>query len=88
MNKIESLKQTEWISIEEAGAILNLTVKTLKKHCNEEKLIYKIVINKKRRNYFISTKSIIKNYICANENLKTYSDAPKWAKVQAEKYLL
>lgn len=87
MNQIEKLKQTEWISIEEASAILNLTVKTLKKHCNEEKLIYKIVINKKRRNYFISTKSLIKNYICADENLKTYSDAPKWAKVQAEKYL-
>ena len=30
MNNIETLKQTEQISIEEVSAILNLTVKTLK----------------------------------------------------------
>lgn len=38
MNKIESLKQTEWISIEEASAILNLTVKTLKKTLQRRKI--------------------------------------------------
>ena len=83
---LEKLNNNEWIDINDACKILNLSVKTVKRHCNQGKLIYKIVANKKNRTYFIASKSILEKRKFYSES-KSYSDSPLWAKAQEEKYL-
>lgn len=85
---LEKLNNNEWIDINDACKILNLTVKTVKEHCRSGKLVYKIVVNKKCKNYFIATSSLLDKFITNEKiNLLNYSDAPSWAKFQAKKYL-
>lgn len=85
---LEKLNNNEWIDLDSACKILNLSVKTVKEHCRDGKLNYKVIINKKYRNYFISSKSILDNFVTDETiaNLK-YSEVPSWAKIQAQKYL-
>lgn len=85
---LEKLNNNEWIDIDSACEILNLSVKTIKEHCRDGKLNYKVIVNKKYRNYFILSKSILDNFVTDETiaNLK-YSEVPSWAKIQAQKYL-
>lgn len=85
---LEKLNNNEWIDLDSACKILNLSVKTIKEHCRDGKLNYKVIVNKKYRNYFISSKSILDNFVTDETiaNLK-YSEVPSWAKIQAQKYL-
>ena len=85
---LEKLNNNEWIDINDACKILNLSVKTVKEHCRDGKLVYKIVINKKRRYYYISSQSILEQFITnKTETSLKYSNVPNWAKQQAQKYL-
>lgn len=85
---LEKLNNNEWIDLDSACEILNLSVKTIKEHCRDGKLSYKVIVNKKYRNYFILSKSILDNFVTDETiaNLK-YSEVPSWAKIQAQKYL-
>lgn len=85
---LEKLNNNEWIDLDSACEILNLSVKTIKEHCRDGKLNYKVIVNKKYRNYFILSKSILDNFVTDETiaNLK-YSEVPSWAKIQAQKYL-
>ena len=47
---LEKLNNNEWIDISDACEILNLSIKTIKRYCNNGKLVYKIVINKNGKN--------------------------------------
>ena len=89
---LEKLNNNEWIDISDACEILNLSIKTIKRYCNNGKLVYKIVINKNGKNYFIASSSILERRKCylqdkSSAAQKSYSNAPQWAKAQEEKYL-
>ncbi|MCD7780069.1 MAG: hypothetical protein LUH05_05295, partial [Candidatus Gastranaerophilales bacterium] len=82
-----------WISVEETCKLLNLKVKTVKDKCRNGEFVYKTVQNNRKVNYFIKFGSLpiqiqnrffnVKNNMCFSD----YSNAPSWAKAQAEKYI-
>lgn len=85
---LEKLNNNEWIDINDACKILNLSLKTVKEHCKIGKLVFKVIVNKKYKNYFISSKSILEKFeVNKNNSRINYSDVPSWAKIQAQKYL-
>lgn len=81
-----------WISIQEACQLLNLTEKTVKDYCRNGKINYKIELHNKSYKYLIHFESLpnfakYKLVPQSSENKIKYSEAPDWAKVQAEKYI-
>ena len=87
----EKVNIPAWISLEEAGKVLNLSSKTIKEHCKSGKLTFKVEKRGKKSDYFIFISSLPKfaqDKLSGKTNeLSNYSDAPIWAKVQVEKYL-
>ena len=81
-----------WLSITEASRLLNLKEKTVKDYCRNGKVNYKVELNNRAYNYFIRFDSL-PNYAKykiipeSQESKKKYSEAPDWAKIQAEKYI-
>lgn len=81
-----------WLSITEASRLLNLKEKTVKDYCRNGKVNYKVELNNRTYNYFIRFDSL-PNYAKykiipeSQESKKKYSEAPDWAKIQAEKYI-
>lgn len=84
-------KTNIWIDIKTAAGIIGLSEQTLKKQCRAGKFVFKIVKKGKRANYFILLKSLPDfaqdKYFGENFSGIKYSEAPNWAKQQAEKYL-
>lgn len=84
-------KTNIWIDIKTAAGIIGLSEQTLKKQCRAGKFVFKIVKKGKRANYFILLKSLPDfaqdKYFGENFSGIKYSEAPSWAKQQAEKYL-
>lgn len=84
-------KTNLWLDIKTAASVLGLSEQTLKKQCRTGKFVFKIVKKGKLANYFILLKSLPQfvqdKYLGENLLLDTkYSEAPNWAKYQAEKY--
>lgn len=83
-----------WLEAEKACKILNISLKTLKHRCLSNDLNYKVVKSGKKSNYFIKSSSLseyYRNKLLNNFDIETnttYSEAPNWAKAQAEKYIL
>ncbi len=82
----------QWVSIDDVSNVLNLSVKTVKEQCRIGKLNHKIFRIGKKSEYWISFNSLpeyaqLKLQGLANPELQKYSDAPNWAKSQADKYL-
>lgn len=84
-------KTNIWIDIKTAAGIIGLSVQTLKKQCRAGKFVFKIVKKGKCANYFILLKSlpdfVQDKYFGVSFSDIKYSEAPNWAKQQAEKYL-
>ena len=85
-------QQLSWVDAETACKLLNISIKTLKNKCYAHQLNYKIIKTGNKSIYYINKDSI--SEVCKTNNtdtskslIKKYSDAPNWAKVQAEKYL-
>ena len=88
----DNFNTPNWISIIDACKILNLREKTLKNRCYNGQLNYKIERKNNRNQYFIRFDSLnqySKKFVLGNSDteIQTYSDAPEWAKVQADKYI-
>ena len=86
-------QQLSWVDAETACKLLNISIKTLKNKCYAHQLNYKIIKTGNKSIYYINKDSI--SEVCKTNNtdtskslIKKYSDAPNWAKVQAEKYPL
>ena len=84
-------KTNIWIDIKTAAGIIGLSEQTLKKQCRAGKYVFKIVKKGKCANYFILLKSlpdfVQDKYFGETLSDIKYSEAPNWAKQQAEKYL-
>lgn len=84
-------KTNIWIDIKSAAGIIGLSEQTLKKQCRAGKFVFKIVKKGKCANYFILLKSLPNfaqdKYFGEKFPDIKYSEAPNWAKQQAEKYL-
>lgn len=84
-------KTNIWINIQEASRALGLSEQTLKRQCRRGEFVFKIVKKGKHANYFIMLKSMPDfaqdKYLGKTEFEAKYSEAPNWAKQQAEKYL-
>ena len=84
-------KTNIWIDIKTAAGIIGLSEQTLKKQCRAGKFVFKIVKRGKYANYFVLLKSLPifaqDKYFGENFSDIKYSEAPNWAKQQAEKYL-
>lgn len=80
-----------WIAIGKAAEVLGLSVQTVKKQCRKGSFVFKIVKRGKKSHYFIHLKSLPDfaqdKYLGEHIFDKKYSEAPNWAKEQAEKYL-
>lgn len=81
-----------WVSLEEASRVLELKEKTLKEKCWNSEISYKIKKINKKNCYFLRFNTLSKEF--QNKFLypskvsdKKYSDAPIWAKAQADKYI-
>lgn len=84
-------KTNIWINIKAAAGIIGLSEQTLKRQCRRGEFVFKIIKKEKRANYFIMLKSMPDfaqdKYLDETEFEAKYSEAPNWAKQQAEKYL-
>jgi len=85
--------QPNWIDINEVSILMNRSIKTIKNLCYLGKLNYRVEINNNKYNYFINTKSLpdyakIRYFGDKAESENKYSEAPEWAKVLAEKYII
>lgn len=84
-------KTNIWIDIKTAAGIIGLSEQTLKKQCRAGKFVFKIVKRGKYANYFVLLKSLPifaqDKYFGETLSDIKYSEAPNWAKQQAEKYL-
>lgn len=84
-------KTNIWIDIKTAAGVIGLSEQTLKKQCRAGKFVFKIVKRGKYANYFVLLKSLPifaqDKYFGEKFSDIQYSEAPNWAKQQAEKYL-
>jgi hypothetical protein len=82
---------SNWLTIKETCELLNIKEKTVKARCQSGKYSYKLVKNGKRIDYYINSDSIQEdinqNNFSEPQIQEDYSNAPVWAKVQAEKYI-
>ena len=88
--------QQNWIDINELSNTLGVLRETLRRNCLSDKYIYKVQKDGKNKIYKILVSSLPKNYqdkyfsnLVPQDNieLEIYSNAPDWARKQAEKYL-
>ena len=83
----------EWLSEDEACNILLIKPKTLKDRCRCGEYIHKIIKVGKRLTYYIHIDSLPEEL--KEQNLskdqdiesESYTNAPQWAKLQADKYI-
>lgn len=88
----ECLKNSKWLSEELACNVLEITPKTLKARCRNAAYNYMVEKNGNKTFYYIHIDSLPEN---AKKKLSggnfshsgSYSNAPNWAKIQAEKYI-
>lgn len=82
--------KSAWIDASSACKILNICFKTLKNRCLANQLRYKVVKTGRKLSYFVLLESIPtkdrNRFLNIDENRDIYSEAPEWAKVQADKY--
>lgn len=82
-----------WLEAEKACKLLNICLKTLKHRCFANEFNYKVVKSGKKNIYFIKSSSLpsfYQNKLLNNSEYQPniiYSEAPDWAKAQAEKYI-
>lgn len=87
-----SLATPDWLTLDNICSALNLKPKTVKEKCRNGAFIYKVVQKNRKNYYYIKFESlpltIQKRILKEHINVTTaYSDAPEWAKSQADKYL-
>lgn len=81
---------SSWISISTASELLNRSVKTIKDYCRTGKFICKVLKQGRQLEYLIKLDCLpqyAQDKYCGNDCSENYSDAPEWAKQQAEKYI-
>lgn len=85
-----------WLSQNEACTLLKLKPKTLRQKCRDGSFSFKIQKNNNQTTYCVLLKSLPQKYQDKYFNVdiiqekvinQNYSDAPEWAKIQAEKYI-
>ena len=81
-----SINSQSWFTLEQVCELLHITPKTVKNRCYKGDFIYKIQLKNNVKQFFIHSSSIKLKKI-SEINDKKYSDAPKWSKIQAEKYI-
>ncbi len=87
-----SINTPLWINLDVACTLLKLAEKTVKEKCRKGDFIYKVLSKGNKRVYQIKFESLpraVKNqYLGQNtKNDTNYSNAPVWAKAQADKYI-
>ncbi|MEE0495152.1 MAG: transposase domain-containing protein [Cyanobacteriota bacterium] len=86
-------QQESWVDPITACNLLSITYKTLKNKCHLNQLNYTVKKTGKKCIYFIDKNSLAEymRIYCNNKNIinpkRKYSEAPAWAKTQAEKYI-
>ena len=88
----ETIAAPEWLPIDEVCTLMNRAEKTIKDKCHNAELTYRIEKDKTKHIYFISFKSLPVHYQNLYFGIKKwsntpYSEAPAWAKIQADKYM-
>lgn len=81
---------SSWISISTASELLNRSAKTIKDYCRTGKFLCKVLKQGRQLEYLIKLNCLpqyAQNKYYGNDCSANYSDAPEWAKQQAEKYL-
>ena len=81
-----SINSQSWFTLEQVCELLHITPKTVKNRCYKGDFIYKIQLKNNVKQFFIHSSSIKLKKISEIDD-KKYSDAPKWSKIQAEKYI-
>ena len=81
-----SINSQSWFTLEQVCELLHITPKTVKNRCYKGDFIYKIQLKNNVKQIFIHSSSIKLKKISEIDD-KKYSDAPKWSKIQAEKYI-
>ena len=89
---IEKLNNQNWITVEDAANLLYVKPKTLKERCRKGEYNYRVVQENKKFIYMIHKESLPINIQEEQSNVVytsniNYSDAPNWAKMQADKYI-
>ena len=92
MNQFIDLTKTQWLSEEMSCELLNIKIKTLREYCQSGKYNYRVKQINGKTKYFVNVNSMPQKVILELQNDCTpkdsiYSDAPEWAKVQADKYV-
>lgn len=96
MDQVNSKIETpNWLSQDEVCELLNIKLKTLKQYCSAGNYTHKIKKNGLKNVYYISFQSLpdpvkqkfLKNIAKNICTIQAYSDAPNWAKIQADKYI-
>lgn len=86
-----------WLSQDEAGELLNIKIDTLKKNCRKGLFSFQIKMINNKTIYYVLLASVPKKYqdkyfnkdiIDKKVLTQEYSEAPDWAKLQAEKYVV
>lgn len=85
----------EWLTEEYACKVLNIKIKTLRQKCSKGEFIFKVQQNGAKFIYYIKFTSLAthiqKEYLKKFKDFQykqdCYSEAPAWAKVQADKYI-
>ena len=90
----------KWVTLKSLAEILDCNEETLRRKCAEGKILCKYKRSGKYKNYLINPESLPKkdyekykintqkeDLLKLERNLETYSNAPKWARKQADKYL-
>jgi hypothetical protein len=88
-------KIPEWLTEEDACKVLNIKIKTLRQKCSKGEFIFKVQQNGAKFIYYIKFTSLAthiqKEYLKKFKDFQykqdCYSEAPAWAKVQADKYI-
>ena len=86
-----------WVNINDLSAILGVLRETLRRNCVAGKYIYKVQKSGKNKIYYILLSTLPEDYQNKyiynsiqkdnNLDLEIYSNAPEWARKQADKYL-
>lgn len=96
LNNMQNNKNI-WLPQDEVSKLINVTVKTLRKNCRDGLISFQIKKIENRTVYYILLNSLpikyqekyFNNDIIAEKIVETkYSEAPDWAKLQAEKYIM
>ena len=87
-----ALETPTWLKIEEVSSLLNIKEKTIKDRCYKGLMAYKIIRKNNKNQYYIHFDSIPQNAKRkvigeVDSDIQYYSEAPAWAKLQADKYM-